>query len=99
MKNIAIILAGGIGSRLDVDIPKQFLSCRYVSIGTYDFRFSKHDMIDEIAIVVNNAYRGKIESYIIKNNFSKVKILTSGTERHFLPFRLLLLMNRKKNVI
>jgi len=85
MKNIAIILAGGIGSRLDVDIPKQFLKVAGMSVLEHTISaFQKHDMIDEIAIVVNNAYRGKIESYIIKNNFSKVKkILASGTERHF----------------
>lgn len=84
MKNVAIILAGGIGSRLNVDIPKQFLKVAGMSVIEHTIAaFQKHEQIDEIAIVVNNAYQNKIESYIIKNNFSKVKkILASGKERH-----------------
>lgn len=85
MKNIAIILAGGIGSRLNAGEPKQFLKIAGMSVIEHTISvFQKHPRTDEIAVVVNNAYRGKIESYIIKNNFSKVKkILNSGTERHF----------------
>lgn len=84
MKNIAIILAGGIGSRLNVDIPKQFLKVAGMSVIEHTIAaFQRHNQIDEIAIVVNNAYQGKIESYIVKNNFTKVKkILASGNERH-----------------
>ena len=85
MKNIAIILAGGIGSRLNAGVPKQFLKIAGMSVIEHTINvFQKHNRIDEIAVVVNNAYRGKIESYIIKNHFTKVKkILNSGTERHF----------------
>ena len=81
MKNIAIILAGGIGSRLNAGVPKQFLKIAGMSVIEHTINvFQKHNRIDEIAVVVNNAYRGKIESYIIKNHFTKVKkILNSGT--------------------
>lgn len=85
MKNIAIILAGGIGSRLNAGVPKQFLKIAGMSVIEHTISvFQKHNRIDEIAVVVNDAHKGKIESYIIKNNFTKVKkILNSGTERHF----------------
>ncbi len=85
MRNIAVILAGGVGSRLNTDIPKQFLKVAGMSVLEHTIAaFQKHDMIDEIAIVVHSAYRGKIESYLIKNNFNKVKkILAGGKERHF----------------
>lgn len=85
MKNIAIILAGGIGSRLNAGIPKQFLKVAGLSVIEHTIGvFQRHNRIDEIAVVVNDAYKGKIESFIIKNNFTKVKkILSSGSERHF----------------
>ena len=85
MRNIAVILAGGIGSRLNAGVPKQFLKIAGMSVIEQTISvFQKHSKIDEIAVVVNEAYRGKIESYIVKNHFTKVKkILNSGTERHF----------------
>ena len=85
MRNIAVILAGGIGSRLNAGVPKQFLKIAGMSVIEHTISvFQKHSKIDEIAVVVNEAYRGKIESYIVKNHFTKVKkILNSGTERHF----------------
>lgn len=85
MKNIAIILAGGIGSRLNTDIPKQFLKVAGMSVIEHTITvFQRHHLIDEIAVVVNDAYKGKIESYVIKNGFTKVKkVLSSGKERHF----------------
>ena len=74
MKNIAIILAGGIGSRLNAGIPKQFLKVAGLSVIEHTIGvFQRHNRIDEIAVVVNDAYKGKIESFIIKNNFTKVK--------------------------
>lgn len=46
--------------------------------------FQHHPLIDEIAIVANEAYHVKIQEYVIKNQFRKVKkILMSGNERHF----------------
>lgn len=67
MKNIAIILAGGIGSRLNAGIPKQFLKVAGLSVIEHTIGvFQRHNRIDEIAVVVNDAYKGKIESFIIK---------------------------------
>lgn len=84
MKNVAVILAGGIGSRLNVGIPKQFLKIAGLSVIEHTISvFENHPEIDEIAVVANNAYHQKISSYIIKNGYKKVKrILNSGPERH-----------------
>lgn len=85
MKNIAIILAGGIGSRLNAGIPKQFLKVAGKTVIEHSISvFQKHPLIDEIAVVANESYHRKIEEYVIKNNFTKIKkILTSGIERHY----------------
>ena len=84
MKNVAIILAGGIGSRLNAGIPKQFLKVAGLTVIEHTIStFQHHNYIDEIAIVANEAYHPKIGEYVIKNKFSKVKkILVSGAERH-----------------
>lgn len=83
-KNIAIILAGGIGSRLGLSTPKQFFKVagKMVVEHTVD-AFESNPHIDEIAIVSNPYYISDFESIIIKNNWKKVKkILKGGKERY-----------------
>ena len=71
-KNIAIVLAGGIGSRLGLSTPKQFFKVAgkmVVSITIDAFESNPH--IDEIAIVSNPFYIADFESIIIKNGWKK----------------------------
>ena len=83
-KNIAIILAGGVGSRLGLSTPKQFFKVagKMVVEHTID-TFESNPHIDEIAIVSNPFYISDFESIIIKNGWKKVKkILKGGKERY-----------------
>lgn len=83
-KNIAVILAGGIGSRLGLSTPKQFFKVagKMVVEHTID-AFEANPLIDEIAIVSNPFYQSDFESMIIKNEWRKVKkILKGGEERY-----------------
>lgn len=84
MKNVAVILAGGIGSRLNAGIPKQFLKVAGMTVIEHTMSvFEHHPSICEIAVVANDSYHQKISSYVINNGFKKVKkILSSGSERH-----------------
>ena len=82
-KNIAIVLAGGVGSRLGLSTPKQFFKVagKMVVEHTID-AFESNPHIDEIAIVSNPFYIADFESIIIKNGWKKVKkILKGGQER------------------
>lgn len=82
--NIAVILAGGVGSRLGISIPKQFFKVagKMVIEHTID-AFEINDSIDEIAIVTNNHYISNIEEMVIKNGWKKAKkILIGGKERY-----------------
>ena len=48
MKNIAIILAGGIGSRLNAGIPKQFLKVAGLTVIEHTIStFQRHSLIDD----------------------------------------------------
>jgi len=84
MKNIAIILAGGSGSRLGDDTPKQLLKVagKKVIEHTIDV-FEAAQRIDEICIVSRIDCIGVIEELVVKNKYQKVKkILAGGKERY-----------------
>ncbi len=83
-KNIAVILAGGIGSRTGLKKPKQFLkiSGKTILEHTIDI-FEKHIKIDEIAIVAQEENHYYINELIHKAAYKKVKkILCAGKERY-----------------
>ena len=84
MKNIAIILAGGSGSRFGADMPKQFLTvCGKMIIEHTIDVFESHQMIDEIAIVCHEAYITEMQELIAKNEYTKVsRVLKGGKERY-----------------
>ena len=82
--NVAVILAGGNGSRLDTVIPKQFLKIagKMVIEHTVD-AFELNTGIDEIVIVSNPFYLGEIETLVLKNQWKKAKkIIAGGDERY-----------------
>lgn len=84
MKNIAIILAGGIGSRLGYSTPKQFYKVAGKSVieHTVDV-FESHPNIDEIFIVINPNYTMNVENMVVANEWRKVKkVLNGGRERY-----------------
>lgn len=83
-QNIAIILAGGIGSRLGESRPKQLLKVagKTVIEHTVD-TFEKAENIHEIAIVAHPNIHRDIEKFILQNHWTKVrKILSGGSERY-----------------
>jgi len=84
MKHIAVILAGGSGTRAGYEKPKQFMKIagKLVIEHTIE-RFQKHQNIDEIAIVCHADYIGQVEEIVNQNSYDKVKkILSGGKERY-----------------
>ena len=82
--NVAVILAGGVGSRLNNSFPKQFFKVagKTVIEHTIDV-FEGNVLIDEIVIVINPAYITTMEELVLKNGWRKVgKILKGGAERY-----------------
>jgi len=82
-KNIAVILAGGIGSRFGLDIPKQFAKIAGKTIIEHTLNiFNSHELVEEVCVVIHKDWVWKIEELVEINNFQKVKkILVGGEER------------------
>ncbi len=82
---IAVLLAGGTGSRMNSDKPKQFLPLsdgRSVLEHTVD-AFEQHSDIDEICIVMNKAWITTTQDIIAQNGWKKVQhVIAGGSERY-----------------
>lgn len=84
MRNIAIILAGGSGSRFGADMPKQFLKVAGKMIIEHTIEaFERHPQIDEIALVSRKDFIEEMEQLAPKNGYMKLrKVLCGGKERY-----------------
>ena len=84
MKNIAVILAGGMGARVGGDVPKQLLPLadgRSVLEHATE-AFEQADCIDEVCIVMHPDYIAFAEQALLRNGWQKVKhIIAGGKER------------------
>ena len=61
---IAIIIAGGVGSRMGADIPKQFVQVNGKPILFYTLEaFQRHPMIDAIEVVCIDGWQGVVSAY------------------------------------
>ncbi|MGL3045176.1 D-ribitol-5-phosphate cytidylyltransferase [Acinetobacter pecorum] len=83
MKNIAVILSGGSGSRFGGALPKQFTKLAGKAIIEYTIDvFQSSEDIDEIIIVSQTQNVHRTWEIIKKNNWSKItKVVTGGAER------------------
>ncbi|MCM1021171.1 MAG: 2-C-methyl-D-erythritol 4-phosphate cytidylyltransferase [Muribaculum sp.] len=84
MENIAVILAGGTGSRLGAPVPKQFIHIAGVTILEHTLhRFDNNSRIARLCVVVHPDYvdetRHIIESARLQK---KCDLLTGGKERY-----------------
>ena len=84
MKNIAVILAGGTGSRMGSSVPKQFLPLAGRTVIEHSIEtFNNHPAIDEVAVVIHPDWRGRMEEIVAAGHWKKVKkIVDGGSERY-----------------
>ncbi|MBQ0075459.1 MAG: 2-C-methyl-D-erythritol 4-phosphate cytidylyltransferase [Prevotella sp.] len=81
MKNIAIILAGGVGSRVGAGIPKQFIEVLGKPIIVYTMQiYQQHPDIDAIEVVCHASYIDYLRGLVEKNGLTKVQWVTNGGE-------------------
>ena len=84
MKNIAVVLAGGTGSRVGGQVPKQFLPLAGRTVIEHSIEtFNNHPAIDEVAVVVHPDWRGRMEEIAAAHHWEKLKkIIDGGAERY-----------------
>lgn len=80
--NYAIIIAGGVGSRLGASVPKQFVEVLGKPIIVYTLEhFQKHPEIDAIELVCVNGYQEYLDDVVKRFGINKVfKIVKGGSE-------------------
>lgn len=75
----AIILAGGLGHRMGLDIPKQFVNVYDKPIIIYTLEgFQKHPMVDSIAVVCINGWHDVLRAYAKQYGITKLNQIIPG---------------------
>lgn len=95
MRNIAVVLAGGTGSRMynkairstgsrSALLPKQFLALAGRTVIEHSIEtFNNHSAIDEVAVVVHPDWRSRMEEIAAAAQWEKLgKIIDGGSERY-----------------
>lgn len=80
VSNIALIIAGGVGSRMGYEIPKQFIKVYDKPVLLYTLEsFQKHEMVDSIVCVCIQGWEEELMRYVEFYHISKlVKIVPGG---------------------
>ena len=77
--NVAIIIAGGSGHRMNQDIPKQFINVYDKPVLIYTLeRFQRHPEIDAIEVVCLDGWHDILRAYAKQFNITKLKWIVSG---------------------
>lgn len=85
MKNIAIILASGSGSRFGSKVPKQFVRLAGKPVLQFTIEaFESHSKVDEIIIVTSEVHVSMVHDLLNAQLYQKVsKVIIGGAERYF----------------
>ena len=79
MANIGLIIAGGSGSRMHQDIPKQFITVNERPVIIYTLEaFERHPEIDVIAVVCIAGWEQVLSAYARQFNITKLKHIIPG---------------------
>lgn len=77
--NVAIIIAGGSGKRMQQEIPKQFININDKPVIIYTLEaFQKHPEIDAILVVCIDGWHDILKAYALQNGITKLKWIISG---------------------
>lgn len=103
---LALLIAGGSGSRMGQSIPKQFLTVNEKPVIVYTLEiFQKHPEIDSIAVVCIEGWESVLQAYANQFNITKMRHIIPGgkngqesirngvyeLEKHYLPSDIVLI--------
>lgn len=79
MKNIVLIIAGGVGARMGQDIPKQFINVYDKPVILYTLEaFQNHPEIDEIEVVCLEGWHDVLKAYAKQFGITKLVNVVNG---------------------
>ncbi len=98
--NSVIIVAGGSGSRMDMNINKQFikLNGKEIILHTID-KFYNNKNIDEIVVVIKKEEENYFNEIIKKYNYKNIKIAYGGNERQDSVFNGIKCLNKNTEIV
>ena len=77
--NVAIIRAGGRGTRVGAVVPKQFIEVLGRPVLSYTIeRFQKHPEVNAIEVVCRRGYEGELKCICDEGGFDKVRWVAEG---------------------
>jgi len=81
VKNIAVLLAGGVGTRVGLDIPKQLIKIAGRPIMEHTLAaLDAHPMVDEIIVLMAQGHLDAVHAIIRNGGYSKVTQVLEGAE-------------------
>ena len=79
--NVAVIIAGGSGHRMNQDIPKQFINVYDKPVIVYTLEgFQRHPEIDAIEVVCLDGWHDVLKAYAKQFGIDKLKWVVAGGE-------------------
>lgn len=84
MKNVAIVLAGGMGKRMNSDVPKQYMELDGYPVLYYTLSAFQNSFFDKIILVTRKGDEEYCRTtFVDKYNFYKVKHIIAGGEERY----------------
>ena len=99
--NSVIIVAAGTGSRMNMEINKQFIKIqgKEVLVHTIE-KFYKNNEIDEIIVVTKKEEIDYVQENLIdKNKFKNIKVISGGKERQDSVYNGILELDKNCNIV
>jgi 2-C-methyl-D-erythritol 4-phosphate cytidylyltransferase len=83
LRTVAVVLAGGTGARVGLDIPKQLLKIAGKTIIEHTLdAFESHPDIDEILVMMAAGHTAQVQRIVERAGYRKVRqVLAGGAER------------------
>ncbi len=80
-RRVAVLLAGGVGSRVGLDIPKQLIKIAGKTILEHTLAaFEQHPMVDEIIVMMAPGHLDAVRSIVRDGDYAKVVAILEGAE-------------------
>ena len=79
--NVAVVLAGGVGSRIGLDIPKQLIKIAGRTILEHTIaQFNDHPMVDEVIVMMTPGHLDAVHGILRSGAYPKVAQVLEGAD-------------------